>query len=38
MAEVRLKDVTKMFGDLKAVDKANLTIEDSESLQPQNLE
>ncbi|MFB6291616.1 MAG: ABC transporter ATP-binding protein [Candidatus Bipolaricaulia bacterium] len=30
MAEVRLKNVTKMFGDLTAVDNANLTIEDSE--------
>ncbi|MEF8836460.1 MAG: sn-glycerol-3-phosphate ABC transporter ATP-binding protein UgpC [Candidatus Bipolaricaulota bacterium] len=30
MAEVRLKNVTKMFGDLTAVDSANLTIEDSE--------
>ncbi len=30
MAEVRLENVTKMFGDLTAVDSANLTIEDSE--------
>ena len=30
MAEVRLQNVTKMFGDLTAVDNANLTIEDSE--------
>ncbi|MFW6104293.1 MAG: ABC transporter ATP-binding protein [Candidatus Bipolaricaulota bacterium] len=30
MAEVRLKNLTKMFGDLTAVDSANLTIEDSE--------
>ncbi|MBS3786983.1 ABC transporter ATP-binding protein [Candidatus Bipolaricaulota bacterium] len=30
MAEVRLNNVTKMFGDLTAVDSANLTIEDSE--------
>jgi len=30
MAEVRLENVTKMFGDLKAVNNANLKIEDSE--------
>ncbi|MFP4135862.1 MAG: ABC transporter ATP-binding protein [Candidatus Acetothermia bacterium] len=30
MAEVRLENVTKKFGDLTAVDSANLTIEDSE--------
>ncbi len=30
MAEVRLEDVTKKFGDLTAVNEANLTIEDSE--------